>query len=207
MSAPAVGMNTVAGATARAIRWTQPAVMAGIALLLVLWRADTLSAPATAVWTVRAAARVLVAGVLAVYDDAAAAQVAALPVPLSRRTGPRILFASTIVTVPVGALAWFARLPVGAILLEAAALLALVTAACLLLAQAGVLEPSMTAGIGLLLAPAAMYLLPERAALLVAPGPNWAQAHERWAFLLALGTLTVVVAVRDPAQPSPVRVR
>jgi hypothetical protein len=193
----------VPGATARTIRWTQPAVLTGIALILILWQADTLDTPATAVWTVRAAGLIFIAGSLSAFDDPAAPQIAAVPVPLSRRAAPRIAFAVVFVTVPVAALAGLANLPVGAMVLEAGALLALATGACLVLARTGILEPSTPVAVGLLLAPAALVLLPEKLALLVPPGPDWDQAHGRWAILLGVGILTSVVALRDPARPAP----
>ena len=203
MRVPTAELVAVAGPTARAIRWTQPALTLSIALGLVLWRADTLNTPAMAVWTVRAAALVVIAGALAVFDDPAAPQVAAVPLPLSWRSAPRFLVALTLVTVPVAALAGHSHLPVGALILEAGAVLTLAAAGCLLLARAGILEPSMPAGVGLLLVPAALFLLPDRMTLLAAPGPIWAQSHARWAWLLGFGITTVAVALRDPARPCP----
>jgi hypothetical protein len=199
-------LAAAAGPTARAIRLTQPAVTLGIALVLVLWQADTLDTPATAVWTVRAVGLVLIAGSLSAFDDPAAPQIAAVPVPLSWRAAPRILFASVFVTVPVAALAGLAHLPLGATVLEAGALLAVATGACLLLARTGILEPSTPAAVGLLLAPAALALLPEKLALLVPPELDWSQAHRRWAILLGLGILIAILALSDPARPIPPRV-
>lgn len=203
MRVPTAQLVAVAGPTVRAIRWTQPALTLGIALGLVLWRADTLNTPTTAVWTVRAAALVVIAGALAVLDDPAAPQVAAVPLPLSWRTAPRILVALTLVTVPVAALAGHSHLPLDGLILEAGAVLALAAAGCLLLARAGILEPSMPVGVGLLLAPAALFLLPDRMTLLAAPGPIWAQSHARWAWLFGLGIITLALALRDPARPCP----
>lgn len=205
MSVPTAELAAAAGPTARAIRLTQPALTLGIALVLVLGQAGTLDAPATAVWTVRAAGLVVVAGALSAFDDPAAPQIAAVPVPLSWRAAPRILFAFVFVTVPVAAFAGLAHLPVGAMVLEAGALLALATGACLLLGRTGILEPSTPVAVGLLLVPAVLVLLPEELALLVPPGPDWGPAHGRWALLLGLGILTGILALSDPAQPHPRR--
>ena len=203
MTTTTATLAAIPGATVRTIRWTQPAVIAGIALVLTLWQADTLDTPATAVWTVRAAGLVLIAGSLSAFDDPAAPQIAAVPVPLSWRAAPRILFAVVFVTLPVATLAGLTHLPIGAMVLEAGALLALATGACLLLARTGILEPATPAAVGLLLAPAALVLLPENLALLVPPGLDWGQAHGRWAFLLGVGILTVILALSDPARPTP----
>ena len=203
MPVPTAELAAAAGPIARGIRLTQPALTLGIALVLVLWQADTLDAPATAVWTVRAAALVIIAGALAAFDDPAAPQIAAVPVALSWRAAPRILFAVVVVTIPVAALASLAHLPVGAMVLEAGALLAVATGACLLLAGTGILEPSTPVAVGLLMAPAALVLLPDELALLVPPGPDWGEAHGRWAILLGLGILTAILALSDPARPTP----
>lgn len=190
----------VVGPTARAIRWTVPAIMAGVALALVRWKYDTFTVPLTALTVVRVVVLLLIVGTLAVFDDPAALQVASAPVPLSWRMAPRILFALGIVLVPVALLATIAGVPPGAVSLEAGALLALATAACLLLARGGILEPSLPVAVGLLLAPPALFLLPERLALIVEAGPNWAPAHARWGILLGLGLALTALAVRDPAR-------
>lgn len=200
MRVPTSELAAAAGPTTRAIRLTQPALMLGIALALVLWQADTLDTPATAVWTVRAVTLVLTAGALPAFDDPSGPQVAAAPLPQSWRVAPRILFALAFVSVPVVALAALAQLPIGSLALEAGALLALAAGTCLMLARRGILEPSTPVAVGLLLAPAALFLLPQWAALLVPPGPLWDPAHERWAILLGAGVLLVALALRDPAR-------
>lgn len=202
MRVPTAELAAAAGPTARAIRLTQPALMLGIALALVVWQADTLDTPANAVWTVRAATLVLIAGALPAFDDPAGLQLAAVPLPLSWRMAPRILFALAVVTVPVVALAALAQLHLGSLALEAGAVLALATSACLVLARTGILEPSTHVAVGLLLGPAALFPLPERAALLVPPGPLWDPAHGRWAILLGVGVLLLALALRDPARSS-----
>lgn len=207
MRVPTAELAAVAGPTVRAIRLTQPALMLGIALALVLWQADTLDTPATAVWTVRAVTLVLIAGALPAFDDPAASQVAASPLPLCWRTAPRILFALAVLSVPVLALAARTQLPVGSLALEAGALLALTAGASLMLARRGILEPSTPVAVGLVLAPAALFLLPQEIGLLVPPGAHWNPAHQRWAILLGLGVLLLALALRDPARSCRIRCR
>lgn len=202
MRVPTAELAAAAGPTTRAIRFTQPALMLTIALALVLWQADTLQTPATAVWTVRGAALVLIAGALTAFDDPSGLQVAAAPLPLSWRVAPRILFALAVVSIPLVVLAALAQLPIDSLALEAGALLALATGTCLMLSRRGVHEPSTAVGTALLLVPPALLLLPERAALLVPPGPLWGPAHERWAILLAAGALLLALSLRDPARPA-----
>lgn len=145
-------------------------------------------------------ALVLVAGALVVFDDPGSSQVAAAPLSLLLRTVPRLLFAVLIAVVPIAALAHFAGVPVVALTLEAGALLAVATAACLLLMRRDVVEPSLPVGASLFLAAPALLLLPDRISLLVPLGPNWAPSHLRWACLLGVGLGLTALALRDPSR-------
>jgi fluoroquinolone transport system permease protein len=92
-------------------------------------------------------------------------------------------------------------LPVAALTLEAAALLAVTMA----LAAAGSrLAPERRGGVvaapALLALTSAAFLLPARVALYAQPGSaTWNGAHRRWALLLGLGLATFAAASRDPA--------
>jgi fluoroquinolone transport system permease protein len=92
-------------------------------------------------------------------------------------------------------------LPVAALTLEAAALLAVTVA----LAAAGSrLAPERRGGVvaapALLVLASAAFLLPAQVALYAQPGSDtWDAAHRRWALLLGLALAAFAVASRDPA--------
>jgi fluoroquinolone transport system permease protein len=92
-------------------------------------------------------------------------------------------------------------LPVAALTLEAAALLAVTVA----LAAAGShLAPERRGGVvaapALLALASAAFLLPAKVALYAQPGSaTWDAAHRRWALLLGLALAAFAVASRDPA--------
>jgi hypothetical protein len=103
-------------------------------------------------------------------------------------------------------------LPVAALTLEAAALLAVTVA----LAAAGSrLAPERRGGVvaapALLALASAAFLLPAQVALYAQPGSaTWDAAHRRWALLLGLALAAFAIASRDPAHrrlPSQLRGR
>jgi hypothetical protein len=92
-------------------------------------------------------------------------------------------------------------LPVAALTLEAAALLAVTMA---LAAVGSRLAPERRGGVvaapALLALTSAAFLLPARVALYAQPGSAaWDGAHRRWALLLGLALATFAAASRDPA--------
>jgi hypothetical protein len=199
-------LAALVGATLRAVRWDIPATAGALVVGLLLWKHAQLESPASALWIVRGVALVLTLGVLPLLDDAAARQVAAVPIPLVWRTALRLTGGVTLVFVPVTALGVWSDLPVRGLLLETAAIVLLSGAASLLLARStDHSEPSTIVSVGLLPLPWVLTMLPESAALLVPLGPAWSAAHQRWAILLAVGVVALALALRDPAARLPGR--
>lgn len=195
--------------TVRAVRWTPFVIclVAGVALL-VLSLDEQRPTAADVLMGLRVAA---VFGALALaflFDDPAESTTAAVPVPLWVRRAVRV----TLV-VPLLALWWVlvlligARLaphvpvPIAAVILEAAA----VSAVTLALAAGGGRWVSeglggVAAAPGLLVAVAVAAALPESLALVVAASsPGWRAAHHRWAGILLLGVVAIVLDSRAPA--------
>lgn len=199
-------LAALSGASVRAVRWDIPATTGALVVGLLLWKHAQLESPASAVWIVRGVALLLTLGVLPLLDDASARQVAAVPVPLVWRSAVRLAGGVAIVFVPVTALGVWSDLPVRGLLLETAAIVLLSSAASLLLARStDHSEPSTIVSVGLLPVPWALTMLPESAALLVPLGPAWSDAHQRWAVLVAVGAVGLMIALRDPAAPLPGR--
>ncbi|WP_425874694.1 ABC transporter [Streptomyces sp. DT193] len=153
----------------------------------------------------RASALALALGLAFLLDDPARHTTATVPVRRPVRTGLRLAL-----VVPSMAACWTAALflvpakgrpPVGAITLEAAALMVLALASALVAVRhsdAG--EPGIAISAGILGAFfGAALLLPERWELFVGPSdPHWDDAHRRWAGVLAVA---VLVGVRSLAEP------
>jgi hypothetical protein len=197
---PARELAALVGPSGRGIRWTVPVTMTVIALALVLRHLLVAGADASsALWTVRSAALLLVIGALVAFDDPAATQVAASPLPLCWRTAPRLLFSTALVLTLVAGFASLLGAPGGDLTLEAGSLLSVGAAACLTLARTGAAEPSLPVSAGLLLLAPALQLLPDRIALLVPPGELWTRSHLHWTLLLGVALVVLAVALRDPA--------
>lgn len=187
-------------ATARAVRWTVPLAAFGLVVLLLIWRRTDLATESGALGVSRVIGVLLVVGVLPLLDDPSTRQVASVPLLFWVREAPRLITMVVLVLVPVWVLALATGLPASAVLLETGCILALATGAALLMRRAtdqG--EPSTVVSVGVLVLPAAMYLLPARFAFYASPGPSWTDAHVRWAVLLGIGLLLVAYALRDPA--------
>ncbi|WP_432043588.1 ABC transporter [Streptomyces cadmiisoli] len=153
----------------------------------------------------RAAALCGALGLAFLLDDPARHTTAAVPVRRFVRVALRLAF-----TVPSAALWWTAALyllpaesrpPVGAITLEAAgsAVVAL-AAAALVVRRTDRAEPGVTAAAVLLpTALAVTLLVPDRWALVVAPGdPRWEAAHERWAVVLVVAAAVFTACLPEP---------
>jgi hypothetical protein len=191
-------------ATGRSIRWEAPAIAVGLVLVILAWQRPDLTDPAVALAVTRAAGVVLVVGCLALLDDAGFSQVAAVPAQLWSRGLPRIVAMVGLVLGPVLAIAWVTDLPWRGVVIEVAALLALGIASTVVLrVRAGHLEPSVPVFVLLLVLSGALVAVPPRYQLWVQPGPDWADAHRRWAVLLVGATAVAAYALRDPAARAP----
>jgi hypothetical protein len=188
------------GPTLRAVRWEVPASAVTLLIVVLFWKHMELRSPVSALWVVRGGALLLTLGALPLLDDPAARQVAAVPLPFAWRSAIRLAGLFVMVFAPVAALAAWSHLPIGGLLLETAAVVALSCAASVLMTRSTEhSESSTVVSFGLFPLPAVLTLLPPSAALLVQQGEQWDSAHRRWAVLLALGLGTLVLALRDPA--------
>jgi hypothetical protein len=188
------------GPTLRAIRWEMTATAGALTLLLLTWKHEQLESPTTAVSLVRGAALLLAIGALPLLDDPAARQVAAVPVSLAVRCAIRLVGFLVLVFLPVAALAAWSSLPVGALLLETSAVVALACAASIMMTRSTEhSEPSNIVSVALLPLPLVLGMLPAAVALVVPQGPQWTPAHQRWSVLFAVGIATLAFALRDPA--------
>ncbi|MFI0963810.1 ABC transporter [Streptomyces sp. NPDC021080] len=187
-------------------RW---AVLTGAVLgLLLAGSSRTVSGPPDP-WLclnlLRAAALAFGLGLAFLLDDPARNTTAAVPTRRPVRTGLRLAL-----VVPFMAVCWTAALflvpakgrpPVGAITLEAAAVMVLALASALVAvrySEAGEPGTAISAGlVGTFLG--AALLLPQRWELFVGPSdPHWDDAHRRWAAVLVVA---VLVGVRSLAEP------
>jgi len=205
--------------TARTIRWT--VLLGGIAAAeAVLWFArHQLSAGDTIpLMPIRVAAVLLCLGAGFVIDDEAGITVEPAVIGLSLRRGLRLAM-----TVPVVGLGWAAALwtasalaaappggagrsvPVGALTLEAAALLGVTLGAAAVATRwLGHGRGGVAAGPALLAFVMAMVTLaPYWPLFLDSPAaPGWAAAHVRWGLTLAGAVLVLVGYSLDPARRS-----
>jgi hypothetical protein len=193
----------LAGALPRTTRW--PPVLAGwlMAAGVLAWKADDVRDAGGEVTLLRVVAVLLATSVVALSDDAAANQLAAVPVQRAWRYGVRCGLAALAVAVPwAGALLW-AR-PGGlaaALSLECAALTAFALAVAGGVARwSGARDASVVAGPAVFGAAILALVLPNGWALYAMPGDGWAAAHLRWACVLAGALALLVPAVCDPAQ-------
>ena len=200
MSASGRQMAALLGPTLRAVRWAVPATAGALTVLLLTWKHAQLESPESALTVVRGAALLLTLGALPLLDDPAARQVAALPVSLAVRCAIRLTGFVVLVFLPVTALAAWSSLPVGPVLLETSAVVALACAASILITRStDHSEPSSIVSVALLPLPLVLGMLPAAAALVVPQGAQWTPAHQRWGVLLAVGLAALVLALRDPA--------
>lgn len=161
-----------------------------------------------AVQVLRGVALLLAGGLVVVLDDPAADVLAASPTPLARRWLARLMPAITLAAGAWAlAVAWVGAvagaLPWQALTVEAAGLGSCAVAlAAALRRWRDVREPGPLAATALFGAVVAAYPLPPRWSLFVGDPswPGWTAAHLRWATVLALGLLVVVLAGQDPAR-------
>lgn len=189
-----------------AVRWQPSLGAAALAALLVGWKADDLDRAGTALMVLRGVAALLALGAGFLLDDAAASTLAASPTALLYRRSHRMALGLTCVGLPwaFALLAVRSRgtdLPLMGLTIELAAMVLLTLATCAVIThRADVPEP------GVLVAPLiagfllAAFRMPERWALMVAPGPSWEAAHGRWAVLATAAILVLVQYSRDPAR-------
>ncbi len=143
-------------------------------------------------------------------DDAASATVNATPRSLAHRRLQRTALALPLLLAVWAASLWYATTAQGAwfgpdtrlgLSVQFAAMLTLTLAAWAIALR---IMPDAHGGWSGAPMPFAIFtatlLLPERWALLAAPGDDtWAAAQQRWSALLAIGMLTLACANRDPA--------
>jgi hypothetical protein len=200
MSASATQLAALLRPTLRAVRWDVPASAGALTALLFVWKHQQLQSPDSALTVVRVCALLLTLGALPLLDDPAARQVAALPVSLAVRCAIRLAGFVVLVFLPVTALAAWSSLPMGALLLETSSIVALACAASIVMTRStDHSEPSSIVSVALLPLPLVLGMLPAAAALVVPQGPQWTPAHQRWSVLLAVGIVTLTLALRDPA--------
>jgi hypothetical protein len=117
-----------------ALRWQPAAGAAALAALLLAWKADDLDDGGTALMSLRAVAAVLALGAAFLLDDAAADTLACSPTSLAWRRSSYLLATAALTGIPWAAAVLTAQslgadLPVVALTLEFAALVALALAA------------------------------------------------------------------------------
>ena len=196
--------------TARAVGWA-PALAAfalSLGLLALAVRPDLALPPADLVRWLRLAMIVAALGYAFLLDDPSEPTTEGVAGSLLLRRSLRVVLLLPATAAWWAAVLWRVQevhpelpLPVAALTLEAAALLAVTMA----LAAAGSrLAPERRGGVvaapALLALTSAAFLLPARVALYAQPGSAaWTGAHRRWALLLGLALATFAAASRDPA--------
>jgi hypothetical protein len=196
--------------TARAVGWAAPLAAFTLSLgLLALAVRPGLALPAgrLMLW-LRLAITVAALGYAFLLDDSSEPTTEAVAGSLLLRRALRVALLLPATAAWWVVVVWRVRavhpglpLPVAALTLEAAALLAVTVA----LAAAGShLAPERRGGVvaapALLALTSAAFLLPDRVALYAQPGSAaWDAAHQRWALLLGLALGVFAAASRDPA--------
>ncbi|MCW6010938.1 hypothetical protein K1W54_41285 [Micromonospora sp. CPCC 205371] len=199
--------------TARAMSWPPFLAAAGFGLVIVAVPAamTVVLSGEDLVRLLRLTALCGALGVAFLLDDPAARMAATAPTPRVVRHAVRaavalaaaaVWWAAVVAITVVGAgKEVAARLPLWDASLEAAAF------ASAALALAAARSRNGSAGAGAVAAPAALVLalllsrLPERLAMLVAPGdPRWEAAHDRWAALLAAAVVGLLWAGHEPVR-------
>jgi fluoroquinolone transport system permease protein len=206
-------LRQLAPALLRSVRWQPTVAAAGIAAVVLAARRDHLDHSAQAILVLRVVALLLAAGLAFALDDRSRRTVQSVPSPAWWRAAGQVSVAlGPAVAFWCAAIGWVSTrtgdLPVLGLSLEAAALAAAGLAlAAGLVRWRDVGDPGAVAGPALLVSGLMTAQLPERVALLVGPGPSWIAAHLRWSALLTAAAAVMVLAVRDPAAPSPFRRR
>jgi fluoroquinolone transport system permease protein len=196
--------------TARAVGWAPPLAASTLSLGLLtvaVRRGQPLQAGGLVVW-LRITMAVGALGSAFLLDDPSEPTTEAVAGSLLLRRALRVALLLPAAAAWWAAAVWRVRavhpgvpLPVAALTLEAAALLAVTVA----LAAAGSrLAPERRGGVvaapALFAVTGAAIPLPARVALYALPGsPGWDGAHQRWAMLLGFALAAFAAASRDPA--------
>jgi hypothetical protein len=196
--------------TARAVGWMSPLAAFGLSLglLALAVRPGPASAPEELVRWLRLATIVAALGCAFLLDDPSEPTTESVAGSQLLRRALRVALLLPATTAWWAAVLWRVQavhpglpLPVAALTLEAAALLAVTLA----LAAAGSrLAPERRGGVvaapALLALTSGCFLLPAPVALYAQPGSAaWDGAHRRWALLLGLALAAFAAASRDPA--------
>ncbi len=176
------------------------------ALALVWWQWQYLESLDRRLWLVREGSVMVVLGVLYLLDDPARRSTAAAVTTLRRRTTVTLAVAAAVIAGAFAVLVAVASLrgdmgaAVGGLAVEVATVATAGAAITLLLQRTQDLDEPATAGAMTVLALLAVVpVVALRWPLLVAPGPEWAAAHMRWAVVTGAAVLTLVWVTRDPA--------
>jgi fluoroquinolone transport system permease protein len=205
--------------TARAVGWAAAlgAFALSLGLLALAVRPGLPTPPADLVRWLRLAMIVAALGYAFLLDDPSEPSTEAVAGSLLLRRTLRVALLLPATAAWWVAAVWRVRavhpelpLPVAALTLEAAALLAVTLA---LAAAGSQLAPERRGGVvaapALLALASAAFLLPARVTLYAPPGgAAWDGAHQRWAILFGLALTAFALASRDPAHrrlPSQVR--
>jgi hypothetical protein len=192
-------------ALSRVVRW-QPAVL-GCALgwIMLLREVNGIHDEAAGVGLLRATGAAVVLGTLFVLDDPAQRFIE--PLQMTARYWLAIRLTIALGFVAIGytgaSVALSASVDVAdvagvALELVSATLLGLAVAAVMARWQ-GIDEPGVATAPVLVAAFIAAQFLPQRFALVAAPGPDWTAAHARWAVLLVGSAVCLAFASRDRA--------
>ena len=206
-SAPIVDVRSLAvwrellssGALGRVLRWQPVAVASAGAVAIGV--ADIVD---SGLVTLRVAALMLAVGVGFVIDDASAVSTVAVPVSRAHQVTLRMTVGGLAVAVAFAAIAvperWAGVSVVTGVALEAAALVvAALAAAVIAHLRFEAAEPGFV-GVGVVAAVVVTAIaLPQQWALIPSVGPEWSDAHLRWAGLLALGVAALIAGAREPA--------
>lgn len=190
----------------RLTRW--PVLLAGVAgsWLVVWWRAGDVTTADGAVWLVRSVVALGAVTVVFALDDPSIDMTRALPA--SRGALMRVRFAVggvalVVSVVPAVLTSWAyldTRSTLAGVALEVCVLPALTLSAALVMQrQFGISEPAQFVVLVVLGLTMVAQLLGQRWPLLVPPGPEWAEAHWRWAGVLAASLLVMAWQLRDTA--------
>jgi hypothetical protein len=162
----------------------------------------------TRIQALRISAVLLAMGAAFVLDDPAQVTTLAAPTPLLLRRALRVAIVVPALAVAWGATVWVIRrseiptesLPIAAVTLELAALVAVALAAAVVMSE---LVPERLGGLAsgpvLLALVAGALFLPSRFALFVSePGlPRWHGAHQLWLGILGVGVLVMLFGYSD----------
>jgi len=190
----------------RLLSWAPLAVAAVASGLLVAWRWSSLTSQGSGLLVMRSVVLLLVLGGVFLLDDPSWSSTESMPLPQRWRVGLRLAVLALTTGVLAGSL-WLlvaSRSLIGSaaggVLLEGSAVLLVAAAIALALRRGwGLDEPAQAAGVGVLLLVLVVPVVEPRWPMLVAPGPDWGDAHRRWAGLAVAAASVLVASLRDPA--------